>query len=200
MKRANNRNRENILSAALELFKAQSYDEVTISDICKAAGCSNSTFYYQFGTKENLACSYMEYTELIREDVLAQLLSETRNMEKLWLIHETIISKCMELGPSLYGRICFLNLQSGAFSPENTNTKDSVERLLIPLIKQGQKNGEIRNHSTAESIAHSVSALTTGAALMWCVSNGSYDLMQNVKFHLSNLYDLRDDLRISEAY
>ena len=43
-----------ILDVATALFRERGYDSVSISDICKAAKCSISTFYYQYDSKAAL--------------------------------------------------------------------------------------------------------------------------------------------------
>lgn len=43
-----------VQSVALDLFEAQSFEEVTVEDIAEAAGVSPSTVYRHFGTKERL--------------------------------------------------------------------------------------------------------------------------------------------------
>lgn len=46
---------QQVISAAfIRLLKEKSFDEITVSDLCKEAGVSRQTFYSLFGKKENI--------------------------------------------------------------------------------------------------------------------------------------------------
>lgn len=46
--------RSAVVAAALELFQSQGYDQTSVEQIAKAAGVSRSTFFRQFGGKEDV--------------------------------------------------------------------------------------------------------------------------------------------------
>ncbi|PRA81884.1 TetR/AcrR family transcriptional regulator [Microbacterium sp. MYb66] len=46
--------RTGVVAAALELFSAQGFDQTSVEQIAKAAGVSRSTFFRQFGGKEDV--------------------------------------------------------------------------------------------------------------------------------------------------
>lgn len=46
--------RATVVAAALELFQAQGFDQTSVEQIAKAAGVSRSTFFRQFGGKEDV--------------------------------------------------------------------------------------------------------------------------------------------------
>lgn len=46
--------RSAVVAAALELFQTQGYDQTSVEQIAKAAGVSRSTFFRQFGGKEDV--------------------------------------------------------------------------------------------------------------------------------------------------
>lgn len=46
--------RTGVVAAALELFNAQGFDQTSVEQIAKAAGVSRSTFFRQFGGKEDV--------------------------------------------------------------------------------------------------------------------------------------------------
>ena len=49
MKVINSKNRDVIAAAALELFKANGYESVSVSEICRRANVPRSSFYSAFG-------------------------------------------------------------------------------------------------------------------------------------------------------
>ena len=46
--------RSAVVAAALELFQAQGYDQTSVEQIARAAGVSRSTFFRQFGGKDDV--------------------------------------------------------------------------------------------------------------------------------------------------
>ena len=52
--------RARIEAAALELFRARGFDQVTVEDVCAEAGVAPATFYRHFGTKEEVVFAYRD--------------------------------------------------------------------------------------------------------------------------------------------
>ncbi|MBD8011246.1 MULTISPECIES: TetR family transcriptional regulator [Microbacterium] len=61
-----------VVAAALELFSAQGFDQTSVEQIAKAAGVSRSTFFRQFGGKEDVV--FIDHEALL--DELRQFLAE----------------------------------------------------------------------------------------------------------------------------
>lgn len=64
--------RDTVVAAALELFQAQGFDQTSVEQIAKAAGVSRSTFFRQFGGKEDVV--FADHELLL--DRLREFLSE----------------------------------------------------------------------------------------------------------------------------
>lgn len=71
--------RTGVVSAALELFAAQGFDATSVEQIAKAAGVSRSTFFRQFGGKEDVVFADHE----VMLDELRAFLDQTH--ENPWL-------------------------------------------------------------------------------------------------------------------
>jgi len=61
-----------VVAAALALFREQGFDQTSVEQIAKAAGVSRSTFFRQFGGKEDVV--FADHEELLEE--LREFLSE----------------------------------------------------------------------------------------------------------------------------
>ncbi|WP_341975628.1 TetR/AcrR family transcriptional regulator [Microbacterium sp. LTA6] len=57
--------RSAVVAAALELFQQQGYDQTSVEQIAKAAGVSRSTFFRQFGGKEDVV--FADHEVLLEE-------------------------------------------------------------------------------------------------------------------------------------
>ena len=67
--------RSAVVAAALELFQAQGYDQTSVEQIARAAGVSRSTFFRQFGGKEDVV--FADHEVLLTE--LRGFLAEGHN-------------------------------------------------------------------------------------------------------------------------
>ena len=60
--------RARIEEVALELFRTRGFDQVTVEDVCAAAGVAPATFYRYFGTKEEVVFAYQSgFVAALRE-------------------------------------------------------------------------------------------------------------------------------------
>jgi AcrR family transcriptional regulator len=64
--------RDAVVAAALELFQTQGFDQTSVEQIAKAAGVSRSTFFRQFGGKEDVVFADHE----VMLDQLREFLAE----------------------------------------------------------------------------------------------------------------------------
>lgn len=68
--------RRELIDIAERLFTKKGYDEITISDIVKAAGVAQGTFYYYFKTKDDIldaiADDYLSETARLADEVAAR--------------------------------------------------------------------------------------------------------------------------------
>lgn len=69
--------RDRILTAAADLFLAEGVENVSVAEICRAAGVSNGSFFHHFPSKEELA---LEITLALRREYWDHVLAamETR--------------------------------------------------------------------------------------------------------------------------
>src|SRR3712207_8306889 len=64
--------RARIEATALELFRTRGFDQVTVEDVCAAAGVAPATFYRYFGTKEEVVFAYQSgFVAALREALAA---------------------------------------------------------------------------------------------------------------------------------
>ncbi len=73
--------RARIEQTALELFRTSGFEQVTVEDVCAAAGVAPATFYRYFGTKEEVVFAYRDgFTAALRAalETAADLPAEQR--------------------------------------------------------------------------------------------------------------------------
>ena len=193
MKQADFSSKQHLIDAALELFRKNGYGNVAIKDICAAAGCSNGTFYYHFGSMNGLIKAIREQSDILTPELLARLAVISSAWEKLWLIHSTVCQSIEDRGPSLQFQLLF-----GCDEADKEAQHASLlrtDQFIIPIIKQAQESGEIRNQTSAVTLANTVGLTMIGVIYYWYLSDGKLNLESYMRTELENLYDLRPDLR-----
>lgn len=193
MKKSEHSLRQRIMNEALRLFQAENYDQVKIKDICKAANCSESSFYYQFETKNRLLVEIYSEQEILRPERLTELLTIKSPVERLMKIHSYYWDDYTELGVQLCANmlIAFVSLGGGI----TAQYRGLSEAAMLPLIEQAQKEGEILNPTPPPKLLEAIAAASYGIEMMWASGNGQYDLHRLGRRTFENIYQIRDDLR-----
>ena len=100
-----------IEKTALDLFKKHTYDEVKVSDICRACGITKPTFYHYVASKDDLLVTY--YDQAVER--MAEALSEVSDGQDPWEQLEACFGVLMDeterIGAELLGRIISINIQ-----------------------------------------------------------------------------------------
>ncbi|EHI98708.1 transcriptional regulator, TetR family [Clostridium sp. DL-VIII] len=133
--------KNDILKAAMELFKEKGYEKTAVSDIVKAAGIAQGTFYIYFKNKEDVFISVIENT---REKIIEQLIDvQKRNdlnaVDKMNLI----IRLEFDINRTDDDLILQLHLEknSGIHLQFIINTIHKLVPIYTSVIEQGVKEG-----------------------------------------------------------
>lgn len=193
MKSTENASKKRIIDAALALFKERGFGNVSIKDICAIANCSNGTFYYHFGSMNGLLQSFTTINSMLDMETLTEILALSSPWEKLWRIHSSVCHYALSYGHTLYSQLIFL--RDPETNAANQKEMEKITQLILPIVRQGQEAGEIRNQTPAELLSTSVGLIMIGVIHHWYRTDGQIDLESYMKTELQNLYDLRPDLR-----
>ncbi len=185
--------KSDLIGAAMELFKARGFKNVTIKDICEQAGCSAGTFYYHFGSMDGLVAALHNTNELINARILGEALALPNAWEKLWRIHRTYVDMALSFGHELFVEML---LCKGEYASMNSGMDMAeITHIITPIIRQGQLDGEIRSTIPAEELAYTIGLTMVGVDISWFCSDGQSDLAAVMRRELANVYDVRPDLR-----
>jgi len=180
-----------IVNCAIDLFQQRGYNNVSVTDICKACKISRSTFYYYFKSKDEIFDSFLLIPEVIIFENLPSILNSTNYIDQFYQIFETFLTKMMETGPEIFGQVLKRNIDNGNLKilvPYEITMCD----IYINLIKKAQEAGEILNHNPPEKIVEAITYLTVGISVIWCNKNGSFDLISKNREMLEALLLVKD--------
>lgn len=193
---SSSKNTDAIVSAALELFKSWGYVNVSVSDICRAAGVPRSSFYSIFAGKEEIITHLIRNLKDDQQAVFAEFINAKNDLERIWALYDRYLSLAMEFGPELTGTLLSLELQKpvGLFKLFN-----SFNEWFAKLITNCQRQGLIRNKNRAEDIVTLGIRIAVGATYEWCLTGGGFDLREVAISEHESLYDVPQEFRQSAA-
>ena len=188
VKRKQMNRRAEIIETVIPLFSSTPFDELSVVDICSAAGISIGTFYHYFNRKS---------------DLLVGLLG---------LIDDYMVS---EVFPKLTSADAIENLQlfahSGAVSVDThglersklitsiepadhyvTGQKRAIFPKLESIFEQGQTQGQITQAYDPTTLADFFLLAIRGVTADWSRRNGSYPIVdrmdQYIRFFVRSLH------------
>ncbi len=141
-----------ILTAALELFVAKGFHNISVHDIQKQANVSIGSIYNHFGGKEGIAKAL--YDRLLNEiDILIQSVMHDESSAKARC--NKIISLLFEHTESHRNIIAFIfHPKHNDFLPGELPICSTVPfKSVHDILKQGMKDGEIRTSNLWVAVA-----------------------------------------------
>lgn len=151
---------QRIITAAVELFKAQGYAQTTIDDIATEAEISRRTLFNYFPSKEALLLPWAReiLDGQLKPTINTYLQTEPTTIDAIRLLF-TLISEAIATSPDVVQAFIYESLHA-ADAPHET-LGSGVQEVLAQLMRYGQSRGEIRTDIAAEQLAFYVSALLT---------------------------------------
>ncbi len=150
-------NRDNIISAAKDLFERRGVEETTMDDIAREADYSKSTIYVYFRSKEDI------YNSII-SDYMSILIQEIElSLAKGAGFHESFLFLCdcltsfHENNPKYYTSLILQEKSTNSRKKEEAVAKDPMdqrlEAALVALLERGVKEKKIAGKSDLSETA-----------------------------------------------
>ncbi len=192
-----NNTKSRIRIAAIDLFRTNGFDNVTIEDICSTVGITKPAFYYHYKSKHNIFDSY--YAEVIDQtnNRMAVMFSMAAYWQRLWMILDLFLDHTESAGYDTIAQIL-----KYALDGHNEIFKeyfDSTANAHIALIRKAQARTEIRSELPAEELYELSIKIIWGTLVLWCTGKGEFILKATVRNALEILLDLIPSLRLSAA-
>lgn len=175
-----------IYETAIELIKTKGYSNVTIDEICDKSGVTKGAFYHHFRSKKDiLQSSYLDADSRILNK-LPNIMKNKYSLEQIkeiTLIYAEVVQyKGVEITKQ--------NIRNHLDSTKETNDfysnfygpqKRPVIEIQLAILKNGQKNNEVREDILPENILRYIISAFNGFILDWCFHNGNYDFKEKIE-------------------
>ncbi|MEO1626443.1 MAG: TetR/AcrR family transcriptional regulator [Bacteroidota bacterium] len=197
---------DHIIGCAREVFFKKGYSKTAISDVCKLAGCSRTTLYSYFASKENLYLAVVEKTFRKSLDHFSQLDLESKTgLERVLSIATGFVDFAQKMPQHYQLMLDFYTiLRSIGEETGQTEAQTKIEespnfegvkelaqlplQLLIEEIQRGQEDGTI--NKDASSVEYMMS--------VWAYLKGITDVspfVRNVAFGKKHEIDLERSIK-----
>lgn len=152
---------EQIRLAAFSLLTKYGIHKVNIHEIAKKANVSQVTIYNYFGSKDELVYDVLkDYFEKQIDSFQKLIYSDLTFQDKLYKSIELKLIFTNELSPEFIETIISENGQLGNLFEQYANKK--MMSLLLTLIEQGRKSGDISESLSIETILFTLQAMIDG--------------------------------------
>ncbi|AZN42868.1 TetR/AcrR family transcriptional regulator [Paenibacillus albus] len=153
-----------IKEAALDLIADNGYEATTVEEIAKQAGVAKGTFFNYFSSKDELIC---DLQAVFAMNEVAKLQDQPGPLVPRFQLLIFQLVKEFELSKTLTRALFQAMFGSQRQLGSHNRLLDSLKEVLLPLIRQGQENGELRRDMPAEMIAQQAFQSYFGTLIIW---------------------------------
>ncbi|MST68059.1 TetR/AcrR family transcriptional regulator [Clostridiales Family XIII bacterium RF-744-FAT-WT-3] len=183
---------EKLKKVAIDLFKAYGYNNVSVRQICNAAGVARSTFYSMYSSKDDLVVSIYTVEMDSPEKSLEELAHMKNDLERLWVFYSKYVNLAITVGPEVSAALMCIELN------HNVGICDAmkkIRRYTVALCQNCQEQGLVMNPWPAEQLIPMVSSAITYETYEWCRCKGDYPLKENARMTFEALLNVPEKYR-----
>lgn len=195
MEEAIKKHQRPIIEAAVRLFREKGYENVSVNEICKAAGIARSTFYLNFAGKKDIISKLLSDVRLDKSEFFGDFVAAANDFERMWILCDRYLSLALDFGPELTGALFRLELLGEL---DILDTTHKVDEWMIRLAANSQRSGVILSPEEAELIAPLGVDVAYYTTYEWCKRKGELPLRRTVREREEVLYNLPPEYRMSE--
>ena len=164
-----------IFNVAMSIFQKKRFDEVTVNEICRAAGVSTGAFYHHYPSKEHLLLEeYNLVNKLVwsSTDILMETDPIERLIEYVGMYAESAEDATLEIVTEVY-RV-WLTLRTGF----PLSFEDGVLSGMLGLVEEAQMSSKLDPELDSKQFALDILTITRGTIYHWCQMNGSFSVKE----------------------
>ena len=138
-------NRDNILTAARELFETKGVQDTTMDDIALQADYSKSTIYVYFRSKEDIYNSIVvDYLDILIGEMMVYIDGDTSFEDSYYKLCERLVSFC-ERYPKYYASLMFEEKATNSRKQGTVILPEMLQELygLMEALVQKGKNTDV---------------------------------------------------------
>ena len=184
--------KENIAKCAIELFKSEVYDSVSVNEICEKANVSRSVFYTMFKGKRGILDYVVSKPQQNDDEGFRRFADAENDFERIWQLFERFIFIALDFGPKLTSRLFIMQFES----PQGIrDAVHALDDLFATLAKNCAKNGIIETEEPPELLSRIATDLIIHELYVWCSQNGNFSLRERARQYAEIAYHVKPQYR-----
>ena len=186
--------KENIAKCAIELFKSEVCDSVSVNEICEKANVSRSVFYTMFKGKRGILDYVVSKPQKNDDEGFRRFADAENDFERIWQLFERFIFIALDFGPKLTSRLFIMQFES----PQGIrDAVHALDDLFATLAKNCAKNGIIETEEPPELLSRIATDLIIHELYVWCSQNGNFSLRERARQYAEIAYHVKTPYRIT---
>ena len=186
--------KENIAKCAIELFKSEVYDSVSVNEICEKANVSRSVFYTMFKGKRGILDYVVSKPQQNDDEGFRRFADAENDFERIWQLFERFIIIALDFGPKLTSRLFIMQFES----PQGIrDAVHALDDLFATLAKNCAKNGIIETEEPPELLSRIATDLIIHELYVWCSQNGNFSLRERARQYAEIAYHVKPQYRMT---
>ena len=176
------RQRQEILKAAMKLFRKHGYENTRVDDIVQALEISQPTFFRYFPSKDAVLREVGRRAFARQAEILKSELSmESTTAERLRRFYESL-AEVTEVGRPLWQAVILAGSMDPVRSPELRGPEEATVSLLREILAEGQKRGEVTTAFPVVHLAEFMEGLFNTVVRQWAVDmTGPHKLSERAR-------------------
>lgn len=187
---------ELIVDTAVALFKKNGYENVSVNEICKAAGLSRSSFYSAFSGKQDIIEYVLAKAKTDETTVLNRFMDAKNDFERMWVLCDRYLAVAYQFGPALTGALMRLELRGELDILKQLHAADD---WFIRLMRNCQQTGVILSREPAERMAPMGVDNVYMVTYDWCRRGGDFSLRREARIRSEIFYNIAPEYRWTQA-
>lgn len=186
--------KENIAKCAIELFKSEVCDSVSVNEICEKANVSKSVFYTMFKGKRGILDYVVSKPQKNDDEGFRRFADAENDFERIWQLFERFIFIALDFGPKLTSRLFIMQFES----PQGIrDAVHALDDLFATLAKNCAKNGIIETEEPPELLSRIATDLIIHELYVWCSQNGNFSLRERARQYAEIAYHVKPQYRMT---
>ena len=186
--------KENIAKCAIELFKSEVCDSVSVNEICEKANVSRSVFYTMFKGKRGILDYVVSKPQKNDDEGFRRFADAENDFERIWQLFERFIFIALDFGPKLTSRLFIMQFES----PQGIrDAVHALDDLFATLAKNCAKNGIIETEEPPELLSRIATDLIIHELYVRCSQNGNFSLRERARQYAEIAYHVKAQYRMT---
>lgn len=179
---ATEQTKQKIYKAASSILKKKGYAYLTVSNICKAAGVSNGTFFYHFKTKDELLVyyNYQQFAEFRRKNNFDAAVADKPFDERIIAFYSFWSDYMVETGLDFC--CSYYNTKNYSIDTRRWHRREPVYVWGYPdsCLHEAQELRILKPDHTLDHYAEVIVTIMKGVAFDWCLSGAAFDMHERI--------------------